>query len=226
MIQQKIKNSLNCLKLKEQKSLMGYIRTLDFPALVGIGVVAFVSTNIDDLFILMIFFATPTFPSYQIVLGQYIGMGSLMGVSLAGFLITLVIPRNFIGLIGLFPIAIGVKELLELHKKDSEDEEKLSKKLRTNKIQLPLLTVAAVTFSGGEEIGVYTALFATNIEGAAIFTLISVVMILTALWCFIANYFVKHSFLADIFRRIGSRVLPFVLIGLGIYILTEAFLIA
>ena len=205
---------------------MGYIRTLDFPALVGIGVAAFVSTNIDDLFILMIFFATPRFPPYQIVLGQYVGMGSLMGVSLAGSLITLVLPRNLIGLIGLFPLAIGVKELLEIHKKDSEDEEKLSKKLQTKKIQtLPLLTVAAVTFSGGEEIGVYTALFATNIEDAAIFTLISVVMVLTALWCFLANYFVKHSFLADIFRRIGSRVLPFVLIGLGIYILTEAFII-
>jgi cadmium resistance protein CadD (predicted permease) len=205
---------------------MGYIRTLDFPALVGIGAAAFVSTNIDDLFILMIFFATPRFPPPQIVLGQYIGMGSLMGVSLAGSLITLVLPRYLIGLVGLFPIAIGVKELLELHKKDSEEhDEKLSKKLRTKKIQLPLLIVAAVTFSGGEEIGVYTALFATNIEGAAIFTLISVVMVLTALWCFLANYFVKHSFLADIFRRIGGRVLPFVLIGLGIYILTEAFLI-
>ena len=206
--------------------MIGYTRTLDYPALISIGVAAFVSTNIDDLFTLMIFFATPRFTSCQIVLGQYIGMGSLMGVSLAGSLITLVLPRNLIGLIGLFPIAIGVKELLELHKRDSEDEEKLSKKLRTKKIQtLPLLTVAAVTFSGGEEIGIYTALFATNIEGAAIFTLISVVMVLTALWCFLANYFVKHSFLADIFRRIGSRVLPFVLIGLGIYILTEAFLI-
>lgn len=147
-------------------------------------------------------------------------------VSLLGSLIIFVLPRNLIGLIGLFPLAIGVKELLEIHKKDSEDEEKLSKKLQTKKIQtLPLLTVAAVTFSGGEEIGVYTALFATNIEDAAIFTLISVVMVLTALWCLLANYFVKHSFLADIFRRIGSRVLPFVLIGLGIYILTEAFLI-
>jgi cadmium resistance protein CadD (predicted permease) len=199
---------------------------LDFPALVGIGVAAFVSANIDDLFILMIFFATPRFHSYHIVLGQYIGMGSLMGVSLAGSLITLVFPRNLIGLIGLFPIAVGIKELLELNKKDSEDEEKLSKKLRSKKIQtLPLLMVAASTFSGGEEIGVYTALFATNIEGAAIITLISVVMVLTALWCFLANYFVKHSFLADIFRRIGSRVLPFVLIGLGIYILTEAFLL-
>jgi cadmium resistance protein CadD (predicted permease) len=198
---------------------------LDFSAAVGIGIAAFVSTNIDDLFILMIFFATLRFPASQIVLGQYIGMGSLMGVSLAGSLITLVLPLNLIGLIGLFPIAVGIKELLELHKKDNdEDAEKLSKKLRTKKIQFPLLTVAAVTFSGGEEIGIYTALFATNSDVSAITTIISVVMVLTALWCFLANYFAKHSFIADIFRRIGRRVLPFVLIGLGLFILVEAFL--
>ena len=40
----------------------------------------------------------------------------------------------------------------------------------------------------------------------------------TAFWCFLANYLVKHSFLANVFRSIGSRVLPYVLIGLGIYI--------
>ena len=135
------------------------------------------------------------------------------------------LPRNLIGLIGLLPIAIGIKELMELYKKGSEEDyEKLPEKLQTKKIQLPLLTVAAVTFSGGEEIGVYTALFATNNEAAAIITLISVVIVLTALWCFLAYYFVKHSFLADLFRRIGSRVLPVVLIGLGIYIIADAFL--
>jgi cadmium resistance protein CadD (predicted permease) len=198
---------------------------VDFPALVGIGIAAFVSTNIDDLFILMVLFATLRFPGFQIVLGQYIGMGSLMGVSLVGSLIALVLPRYLIGLIGLLPIVIGIKELLELHKKgDKEHDEKLAKKLRSKKIQLPFLTVASITFSGGEEIGIYIALFASNNEIAAIITLISVVMVLTAFWCFLANYLVKHSFLADIFRSIGCRVLPYVLIGLGSYILAEAFL--
>jgi cadmium resistance protein CadD (predicted permease) len=98
---------------------------LDFPALVGVGNAAFVSTNIDDLFILMVFFATPRFPSSQIVLGQYIGMWSLIVVSLAGSLIALVLPHNLIGLIGLFPVTIGIKELPDLHKKgDEEDDEK------------------------------------------------------------------------------------------------------
>jgi cadmium resistance protein CadD (predicted permease) len=198
---------------------------LDFPALVGIGIAAFVSTNIDDLFILMIFFATLRLPSVQIILGQYIGIGSLMGISLVGSLITLIVPRNIIGLIGLFPIALGIKELLELDNKgDKEEDEKLTKKLRRKNIQLPFLTVAAVTFSGSEEIGIYTTLFATNNEVEAIITLVSVTMVITAFWCFMANYLVKHSLLADIFRSIGSRVLPYVLIGFGLYILAEAFL--
>jgi cadmium resistance protein CadD (predicted permease) len=80
-----------------------------------------------------------------------------------------------------------------------------------------------VTFSGGEEIGIYTSLFATNNEVIHIITLVSVVMVLTGFWCGLANYFVNHSFLADRFRHIAARLLPFVLIGLGIYILAEAF---
>jgi cadmium resistance protein CadD (predicted permease) len=203
---------------------MGHIEIiLDFPALVGVGIAAYVSTNLDDLFILMIFFATPRFPFSQIVLGQYIGMGSLMVVSLAGSFVALLLPPSLIGLLGLFPIAIGIKELLELRKKENEDDEILSKKLQREKIHMPFLTVAAVTFSGGEEIGIYTALFATNNDIVAIVMLISMVMVLTMVWCFLANYLVKRSFLADIFRRVGDRVLPFVLIGLGIYILTETF---
>ena len=206
---------------------------MDFPAIVGVGIAAFVSTNIDDLLILIAFFATPRFPPFQIVLGQYIGMGSLIAVSLLGLLIALVVPRNLIGLIGLFPIAIGIKELLELHKKSNDyhnkgnEEEQLAKQhlQRSKKIAyLPFLTVAAVTFSGGEEIGIYTSLFATNNEVSQIIMLVSVVMVLTGFWCGLANYFVNHSFLADRFRHIAARLLPFVLIGLGIYILVDAFL--
>jgi cadmium resistance protein CadD (predicted permease) len=162
---------------------------MDFSLLVGVGIAAFVSTNIDDLLILMAFFATPRFPPFQIVLGQYIGMGSLIAVSLLGLLIALVVPVNLIGLIGLFPIAIGIKELLELHKKKNNDdntnkdnEEQEEKELAKWRLQgskkiryLPFLTVASVTFSGGEEIGIYTSLFATNNEVSHIITLVSVV---------------------------------------------------
>jgi cadmium resistance protein CadD (predicted permease) len=84
--------------------------------ILGLGIGAFIATNIDDLFILIVFFAKRSFPTSQIILGQYVGLGLLLEASLAGSLIALVIPRNLLGLVGLFPIAIGIKETFRFKK--------------------------------------------------------------------------------------------------------------
>jgi cadmium resistance protein CadD (predicted permease) len=43
----------------------------DFGNLIFLGVVAFVSTNIDDIFLLILFFSNYLkFPPYQVVMGQ------------------------------------------------------------------------------------------------------------------------------------------------------------
>jgi cadmium resistance protein CadD (predicted permease) len=202
--------------------------------MLGIGIGAFVATNIDDLFILMAFFAKSNFPTSQVVLGQYVGMGLLLGVSLGGSLIALVIPLNLIGLIGLVPIVIGVRDLLDLRRKTDDDEpytndtqEEIVKKLSQRKwtSYLPFLTVATITFSGVEEIGIYTSIFVAYNGLVEIITIISVVMVLTGVWCGIAAYLVNRTFLAIRFRHISENILPFILIGLGIYILVEGFIV-
>jgi cadmium resistance protein CadD (predicted permease) len=197
----------------------------NFLELLGLGIATFVATNIYDLFILMAFFANRRFPISQVVLGQYMGMGSLIAVSMLASLIALVVPNNLIGLIGIFPIAIGIKELLELLKNGNNEES--AKQLSRSRLiaYLPFLTVAAVTFSGGEEIGVYTSVFATNNEVSEIIIIVLVVMILTGLWCAVAYYLVNRPLIASSIKRTGTVALPFFLIGLGIYILAEAFLI-
>jgi cadmium resistance protein CadD (predicted permease) len=198
---------------------------VDFFGILGIGATAFVATNIDDMLILIAFFANSSFPLPQIVLGQYAGMGALLAIGIVGSLIALIVPNNLIGLIGIFPIAIGIKELLELLK--NGDNEESAKQLLGSRLMayLPFLTVAAVTFSGGEEIGIYTSVFATYYEVSEIIIIVLVVMVLTGLWCAVAYYLVNRPVIASSIKRIGTVALPFVLIGLGIYILAEAFLI-
>ena len=196
---------------------------VDFFGILGIAATAFVATNIDDLFILIAFFANSRFPLPQIVLGQYAGMGALLAISIVGSLIALIVPNNLIGLIGIFPIAIGIKELLELLKHGEESAKQLSPSGLI--AYLPFLTVAAVTFSGGEEIGVYTSVFATYNEVSEIIIIVLVVMVLTGLWCSVAYHLVNRPLIASSIKRIGTVALPFVLIGLGIYILADAFLI-
>jgi cadmium resistance protein CadD (predicted permease) len=198
---------------------------VDFFGIVGIGATAFMATNIDDLLILIAFFANSRYPLPQIVFGQYAGMGSLLALGFVGSLIALIVPNNLIGLIGIFPIVIGIKELLELLK-NGDNEESSKQQSRSRVIAyLPFLTVAAVTFSGGEEIGVYTSVFAIYHEVSEIITILLVVMVLTGLWCAVAYYLVNRPLIASRVKRIGTVALPFVLIGLGLYILVEAFLI-
>jgi cadmium resistance protein CadD (predicted permease) len=82
-----------------------------------------------------------------------------------------------------------------------------------------------VTFTnGGDNIGVYVPLFSKYNTGGQISGLIVVFMIMTAISCMVAYYFVNHPLIASRIRRIGNIVLPFVLIGLGTFILAESFI--
>ena len=161
-------------------------------------------------------------------------MGALLAISIVGSLIALIVPDNLIGLIGIFPIAIGIRELLELLKNgdnNEEEEESAAKQLPQSRrgrrltAYLPFLTVAVVTFSGSEEIDIYTSVFATYHEVSEIIIIVLVVMVLTGVWCTVAYHLVNRPQIASSIKRIGTVALPFVLIGLGIYILAEAFLL-
>lgn len=84
-----------------------------FIGLVSIAIVLFASTNVDDVFVLVGFFADPKFHARQVMVGQYIGIGALYCVSVGASLISLVIPTPYIGLLGLAPILVGLKKAWE-----------------------------------------------------------------------------------------------------------------
>jgi cadmium resistance protein CadD (predicted permease) len=197
---------------------------IDVLGLVAIGVAAFAATNIDDIFVLMIFFSSLSFPVRHIILGQYLGIGLLIAISAVGSLISLVVPTYVIGLMGIVPIIIGVKHLIEIRRKDNSPSRQVVQDKR-NRSYLSFLSVAAVTFSnGGDNIGVYVPLFSNYNTVGQITGIISVFLAMTAVWCISAHYFVNYPLIASRIHRIGIVILPFVLIGLGIYILAESFL--
>ncbi|HEX6386837.1 MAG TPA: cadmium resistance transporter, partial [Anaerolineae bacterium] len=81
-------------------------------------VVTFAATNVDDILVLVMFFSqvNASFRPRHVVIGQYLGFAILVSVSLLGFLGSLVIPRPWLGLLGLAPIAIGVRKFLGRNK--------------------------------------------------------------------------------------------------------------
>jgi cadmium resistance protein CadD (predicted permease) len=196
---------------------------IDILGLIAIGIAAFAATNIDDIFVLMIFFSSLTFPVRHVVLGQYIGIGLLIAIGAIGSLITLVVPTYVIGLMGIAPMAIGIKNLIQVRKKDNSPSRQVVE--YKHRSSLSFLAVATVTFSnGGDNIGVYVPLFSKYDSLSQITTLTAVFIAMTAVWCITSYYFVNHPLVASRIRHIGNIILPFVLIGLGIYILSESFL--
>lgn len=75
-------------------------------------VLAFASTNIDDIFILMLFFASNRYQSKAVITGQFLGIGALIAISFTGSFAHLLIDRAYIGLLGLLPVFLGIKALI------------------------------------------------------------------------------------------------------------------
>jgi cadmium resistance protein CadD (predicted permease) len=185
----------------------------------GLAVVLFVSTNVDDIFILLALFSNPGFRSSEVVAGQLIGMASLIALSLVGALLALVISPTYLGLLGLAPVALGVLQLL---RKDDHDDATTAAVPAASSGWLRVLAVWLLTLAnGGDNLGIYIPMFATAqridlvIYGATMFAL-------SGLWCWIARALIQHPRLGAPIRRYAGPATPFVLIALGLYILIDS----
>lgn len=187
----------------------------EFSTLLGIGTSAFLASNIDDTFMLILLFSTPNLFARNVTIGQFLGIMLLVIVSAAAALLTLVVPLFVIGLMGFIPIGFGIKRLIE-----RKQTNKQNKRLE----HLSFLSVAGITVAnGGDDIGVFTPLFAKYNTNAEVTILVILFMFLTGVWCLLTYYFIKHPLIASRLRHASQILSPIVLIGLGVYILMDSF---
>ena len=182
------------------------------------GVVSFAATNVDDIFILMLFFSQTggAFRDRHVVAGQYLGFAALVALSVLGSLGVLVVPGEWIGLLGLVPVFLGVRALVRLRTTHEDGEE------REPVEGSGTWGVAAVTFAnGGDNIGIYVPLFA-SVGYARVGVIVAVFFALVAVWCYAGYRLGSHPAVARKIDRYGHVVVPFVLVGLGVYILLES----
>ena len=202
--------------------------------------VSFISTNIDDIFILMLFFmqADKVMKRTHIVIGQYLGIGVLTIISIMGALGLSAIPQEYVGLLGLVPIYLGIKEYSN-HKNESNNENidqqesendensKIEETTAVKKnsiitfINPSIIKVFSVTIAnGGDNIGIYTSLF-TSMNLVDILITVIIFIILIPLWCFIALKLAQHPFVQRTIEKYNHIFVPVIFIGLGFFILME-----
>ena len=195
---------------------------LDLLTVVGLAVAAFVATNIDDILLLAVFFADRTLRPSGVLLGQFIGIGSLTFLSAAAALLTVSIPSAWIALLGLLPLGLGIRGLLGLLRgTEGEEEEDQARRPLDSSSQYQWLSVAAVTVANGSDnLGVYVPLFSREPSWIPVYVIVFTLM--TAVWCAAGYGLVNHPLVGARVRQYGHVLLPFVLVGLGLLILWDA----
>ncbi|MBW4570840.1 MAG: cadmium resistance transporter [Tolypothrix carrinoi HA7290-LM1] len=198
------------------------------------GIIAFFFTNIDDIIILLLFFSqiNANFRRRHIFFGQYLGFTAIIIASLPGFFGGLVVRRELIGLLGILPIVIGLKQLLSPEEETTEVQT-VTSDFKQSPHRNPIISfilsllhpntykVAAVTIAnGGDNISIYIPLFAGH-SFASLGVILSVFFVMVGVWCFIAYLLTLQPTIADILTRYGNILVPYVLICLGLFIMYE-----
>lgn len=185
-------------------------------------IVVYVSTSIDYLFILLIIFSQSHTKKglRQIFLGQYLGTGILVAVSLVAAYMLNFIPQDWIiGLLGFIPIYLGIR--VAVAGEEEEEEEEVVEKLESRGTSRLFWTVALLTIaSGGDNLGIYIPYFAALSVFEIVIALI-VFAISIALLCFISYKLAKISFVSDALEKYERVIVPIVFIGLGFFIMLE-----
>lgn len=173
-------------------------------------IATFTATNIDDAFLLTLFFAR-RIPTRRIVAGQYLGFSAIIGLSLIGVWCALAIPPRWIHFLGVLPLALGIRRLLQERRTDASQPRLITESVAS----IALLTLS----NGADNISVYMPFF---VKGRATLWLILIVYsLLVGVWCFVGRWLGNHAVILCSVERLGHWIVPSVFVGLGIYVLTS-----
>ena len=177
-------------------------------------IATFISTNIDDIFMLMFLFAQTNAPKdkWNIVIGQYLGASILLAASILGASGLSLIMENNARFLGIFPILIALKTLIE-DKYSKSNEEKAKDKSPS------ILAAAGLSIAnGGDNIGILIPVF-TRYGIKEISITLAVFMLLMGIWCFIGYKAACWPALRDFIRKYRSITVFTVLSVIGFWIL-------
>ncbi|HEY7000762.1 MAG TPA: cadmium resistance transporter [Candidatus Udaeobacter sp.] len=181
-----------------------------------VGFVAFLATNADNLILLFAFLADRSFRPRHVVIGYGLGMVIILGVSWLIAWIAHLFPPKYVGFLGVVPIVLGFKRLYDqfIRHRNPKDAAPAPPSTHSQIITVALADVA----HGPDTITLYAALLAES-DLAAQFAVTLLYLLLAAGWCCLGFFLLRHPRIRDPVQRYGNALSPFMLIGIGIYII-------
>jgi len=202
-------------------------------ALVLLAFTTFVATNLDDFPILTLLFTGRKTARQvrHVTSGVFLGFTLIIVISLTGLLLNHVLSRQLIGLLGFIPLCIGFRQLqgrggkpgqVDLPGFQVEGPRRWQKPAILSRLpELSVYVVAITVGNGGDNVVLYTSLFAHYAwkEGVVI---VFIFYILLGMKCALAMALVAHPAASRLLAVYGVLFTPWIYIFIGTYILISS----
>jgi cadmium resistance protein CadD (predicted permease) len=189
---------------------------IDILTIITVTAGAFIGTNLDNLVLLVAFYSrygqhpdmvSGGYSSGMLIIGA---TSYIIGVT-GGF-----IPVNYLGFLGLIPMLMGLRALLQLFRR-SQDGDPDCAAIEDNRRAVFITVLATQLSNGADSIITFSVLMAES-TSASDYLIVLTFVAMIAVFSRLAMFSLKHRKLSDVLEKYGPYVTPFILIGVGLYI--------
>lgn len=190
----------------------------DLLPIIGVAAVAFVATNADNLLLLFAFLADRTSKAGQVIVGYSLGMVAILALSWLVAWFAHFLRPEYVGFLGVVPIGLGLKRLYHQFVRRGNSVEPIFSK-PSAKSQIITVALANVAH-GPDTIIIFSALLA-EADSIARFSISIAYLLLVIGWCSLGFFLLQHPRVREPAQRYGNYFSPYLLIGVGLYILAN-----
>ena len=186
----------------------------------GLSTAAFLTTNGDNLFLLLAFMADRNFSRLQVLGGYALGMAALLAMCVGLSLLSHVIPGEHLGWLGFVPLGLGLVRGVQVLRDPggyAAEVNTHAKPARGGWANVAIVGAVEVA-NGTDTLAIYGPLMAESGHRSTV-AMAATFGLLTGVWCLLAYWLTSHPRFTARMHKWGYFLTPFAMIGLGIYIL-------
>ncbi len=189
-------------------------------ALVGLVGGSFVATNLDNLLLLVMMLGANSQRRLPVLIGFVASCIAVLVACALGLALSSFFDPAVLGYLGLAPLLLGCHMLYQLHRGRHMDDD-LPDVSTSAPVQYTWFAAFVMLFSNsGDSVAVFIPLFAESAR-TPIVVLAVTYLLIAAAWGALAYAIAGREMLARKIERRAERLVPWVMIGVGLYILSD-----
>ena len=188
--------------------------------LIGLVAGSFVATNMDNLLILVVLLGANAKRRSAVLLGFLCSNIAVICISALGVAVGSMLGAKLIGYLGIVPLLLGCHMLYKSWAGHHAEDNALESPTNNTEPKIWMSTFILMLSNSGDSIAVFLPLLAES-GRAGILVIICSYLAMAMLWGALSYMISGQRELARRIEHRGEKIVPWIMIGVGIYILMD-----